>query len=272
MLQGETISAKEADYYDYKELLKCPHCKEIVFLRKKHIRGKTHVSAAFIHHKSVDPSSCEYRVNKYTQKEVNAINAGAKQQRLALLKKFFLSIIKDYEVFRQREYIMKVFKENNSKVFSLLFNTFKTALNSYKGRKLWLENVRTESSTMINGYRVSVEKDGSVGKEKALSYHDKRNVKIGLEILEFCLTSQGKDLLISIIPELIYMSCTLIRQLTSSDSISYTQVLEIIPTILFNLFTLNIDWITSFDKAENGEYECWELGKPNNKENKKKKQ
>ncbi|MBD6620646.1 hypothetical protein FNW02_33975 [Komarekiella sp. 'clone 1'] len=86
-LGGEIIAAEDADYEDYKGFLKCPICKEPVFLRKSHIRNNTQVPSSFVHHKSVpEISICELRVGKYTKQDIEAIATTARKQRLDKLR------------------------------------------------------------------------------------------------------------------------------------------------------------------------------------------
>ncbi|MBD6620152.1 hypothetical protein FNW02_31265 [Komarekiella sp. 'clone 1'] len=86
-LGGELIIADEADYNDYKGFLKCPNCKEPVFLRKSHIRNEIQIPSSFVHHKAVkEVSACELRVGRYTKQDVEIISAKAKGQRLDKLR------------------------------------------------------------------------------------------------------------------------------------------------------------------------------------------
>jgi hypothetical protein len=86
-LGGELVSADEADYDDYKGFLRCPNCKEPVFLRKSHLRNETEISSSFVHHKAVpEVSVCELRVGRYTKNDIENIYAKARGQRLEKLK------------------------------------------------------------------------------------------------------------------------------------------------------------------------------------------
>ncbi|MBE9053680.1 hypothetical protein IQ243_25425, partial [Nostocales cyanobacterium LEGE 11386] len=86
-LGGEIITAEDADYEDYKGFLKCPNCKEPVFLRKAHMRNDIQVPSSFVHHKAVpEVSACELRVGKYTKQDIEAISTTARNQRLTKLK------------------------------------------------------------------------------------------------------------------------------------------------------------------------------------------
>jgi hypothetical protein len=86
-LGGEILDAQEADYDDYKGFLKCPECREPVFLRKAFIRNDIEVSASFVHHKAVaELSICELRVGKYSQTDVEIISTKVKGQRIQKLK------------------------------------------------------------------------------------------------------------------------------------------------------------------------------------------
>jgi hypothetical protein len=86
-LGGELIPSSEADYEDYKGLLVCPVCNEVVFLRKAHSRGSTQVESSFCHHRFTFASrECEIRVASYKQDDlIQAANA-ARGQRLQLLE------------------------------------------------------------------------------------------------------------------------------------------------------------------------------------------
>ncbi|MBH8564444.1 hypothetical protein I8748_20035 [Nostoc sp. CENA67] len=86
-LGGEIIAADEADYDDYKGFLKCPNCKEPVFLRKSHLRNEIEIGSFFVHHKAMpEVSACELRVGRYSKQDVEIIAAKAKGQRLEKLK------------------------------------------------------------------------------------------------------------------------------------------------------------------------------------------
>lgn len=85
-LGGELLEACNADYEDYKGFLKCPNCKEPVFLRKSHSRDGKTIESSFIHHKAIrEVSVCELRVGRYTQEEVTAIASKARGQRITKL-------------------------------------------------------------------------------------------------------------------------------------------------------------------------------------------
>lgn len=86
-LGGELVAAVDADYDDYKGFLRCPDCKEPVFLRKSYIRNKIQIPSSFVHHKAIpEVSNCELRVGKYTIQDVENISAKAKGQRLKKLQ------------------------------------------------------------------------------------------------------------------------------------------------------------------------------------------
>lgn len=86
-LGGEIIDASEADYSDFKGFLKCPECKEPVFLRKSFIRNNIEVSSSFVHYKAIpEVSVCESRVGKYSQTDIGVISAKARGQRLDKLR------------------------------------------------------------------------------------------------------------------------------------------------------------------------------------------
>lgn len=86
-LGGELIAAEYADYEDYKGFLKCPICREPVFLRKAYTRKNIQVPSSFVHHKSIpEISVCELRVGKYTKQDIQIIATTARNQRLTKLK------------------------------------------------------------------------------------------------------------------------------------------------------------------------------------------
>lgn len=86
-LGGELIAADDADYEDYKSFLKCPICKEPVFLRKSHFRNDVQIGSFFVHHKAVkEVSDCELRVAKYQQQDIERLNTAARGQRLDKLR------------------------------------------------------------------------------------------------------------------------------------------------------------------------------------------
>lgn len=99
---GELVDAIDCDYEDYKYLgLLCPECKDPVFLRAAGVRlqnGKeVNVGAHFCHFQSKDPAialQCENRVAKYDKAELERRAKQAKGQRLKLLQRWFLDIIK----------------------------------------------------------------------------------------------------------------------------------------------------------------------------------
>jgi hypothetical protein len=85
-LGGEMILASEADYGTYKSFLKCPECKEPVFLRKAYLRDGSEVAASFVHYKELFAFSCEMRASRYSDDRVNAIASAAREQRLKKLQ------------------------------------------------------------------------------------------------------------------------------------------------------------------------------------------
>ncbi|MGM3309686.1 hypothetical protein ACSQ6I_27510 [Anabaena sp. WFMT] len=103
---GELIEASKADYQDYYGFLKCPICNEPVFLRKSHLRDGREIKASFVHHKAVpEISTCELRIGKYSQEDIEAFASKAKKQRLQKLnismwkyvKTNMAVIFKDYD-------------------------------------------------------------------------------------------------------------------------------------------------------------------------------
>jgi hypothetical protein len=68
-LGGEIIAADEADYDDYKSFLKCPNCKEPVFLRKSHPRNDIQIPSSFVHHKAHQDHAriCLHNQNRYNK-------------------------------------------------------------------------------------------------------------------------------------------------------------------------------------------------------------
>jgi hypothetical protein len=96
---GELINAFDCDYDDYKELqLLCPECKEPVYLQKESLRflkknlKETRIPAHFKHFSIRDLAhliTCESRVSKYDQKEIDRRKIQARNQRLKTLHSYF---------------------------------------------------------------------------------------------------------------------------------------------------------------------------------------
>jgi len=94
-LGGELIAAENADYSDYKRFLKCPECKEPVFLRKSHRRNNMRVVDAFVHHEASSMgSTCGLRVNNYSQRTVEISATVAREQRIKILNEFLWKYLK----------------------------------------------------------------------------------------------------------------------------------------------------------------------------------
>ncbi|MEA5578701.1 hypothetical protein [Anabaena sp. UHCC 0451] len=116
---GELIEASKADYQDYYGFLKCPVCNEPVFLRKGHLRNGKEITASFVHHKAVpEISTCELRVGKYSQEDIEVFVAKAKKQRLQKLNISLWKYLKTNMAVSFRDYEKLRHKTRNYQLFA----------------------------------------------------------------------------------------------------------------------------------------------------------
>ena len=102
---GELVDAVDCDYDSFKELIPlCPNCKEPVFLRtggpRESVKGKAYqIGPHWCHFKGISAeqvAGCELRVNGYTEKDRAKIAAQARGQRLKLLQRWFMTVLRNH--------------------------------------------------------------------------------------------------------------------------------------------------------------------------------
>ena len=109
---GELVDAQDCDYDSFKELVPlCPNCKEPVFLRtggqRESVKGKAYqIGPHWCHFKGISKeqvAGCELRVNGYTEKDRAKIAAQARGQRLKLLQRWFMSVLRSHPLWRHTD-------------------------------------------------------------------------------------------------------------------------------------------------------------------------
>lgn len=188
---GELIAADDADYSDYFGFLKCPECYELVFLRKAFVRGDgVKVQASFVHHKAVpELSFCELRVGQYSQKDVEAKNSQAREQRLRslrlhmwkYLKCSYLNFFKYHEL--HKKYHSSYLQNHNYQAIYKLA-TLKVENNYYNnvGIQEFIENSTHPDFDQLFSQKIQ---------QGNFDYNLTLHHKIAYEVFKLLTTSQG---------------------------------------------------------------------------------
>lgn len=253
---GEPIEASQADYQHYKGFLKCSICGKTVFLRKAHNKGKTKVSAAFIHHKAIpEVSICELRTGKYTKEDVERLSNTARGQRLAKLR---ISLWK--------------FLKSTLSVDLTHWTVFKKSVDTHKGNTLLIEyakGVMEESQDFILGETFDKAQflfftnDSKIGIKNGKEYLFKEFVdknksnwelhcKISKEMLEaFLKNPEFEEIRHRLLcclchPNLMLMMPGLVEEMKSGEDWQLTFTAYLTLEIVFIFLT--IDWIEIFSE------------------------
>lgn len=252
-LQGEIIEASEAEYHNYYGMTLCLCCDEPVFLRKAHVSRGVKISAAFVHHEG-EKEQCKLRTSSISLSEIVSINNKSRNQRLFLLNQNCWRMLQSSICYITPQLHLSEFTNKDKKFYlktrSILTKSF-TDSRFRSEFKTYLTQVLKDN--MVVGKHLK----GSGG--TVVSYELVKNSQIAQEVLAFCLSAKGKNILLKMIPTICFLTRQIFndklqleaivkQQLTKFGKVDLAITTQVVAmNVILNWF-LRVNWVDEFDK------------------------